>query len=218
MSFMIVVSVPWSKRPGALPVLTMLAPHEKTNQALGQRHKTSIDWVRQMTSQVRAWLPERSLVLITDGGLIAVRLGLRCNRYRHPVTFVSRLHLNIRLFDPPQPKAPANGENAPPRPRQPTLQAHLITPTPAGPSRLSPGMAANRGKSSGSAGQRSGTPPARKTRCPSAGAGPRSGWQVQGRCFLLHRPDRQCRADYRLVRAALECRSHLSRMSCPSWL
>ena len=67
--------------------------------------------------------------MITDGGLIAVRLGLRCNRYRHPVTFVSRLHLNIRLFDPPQPKAPGKRGKTPRLgPRQPTLQAHLDDP------------------------------------------------------------------------------------------
>ena len=58
-SMMLVVPVPWSKRPWALPFLTVLAPHEKTNRALGRRHKTSIDWVQQMTSQVRRWLPEQ---------------------------------------------------------------------------------------------------------------------------------------------------------------
>ena len=128
-SRMLVVKVPWSNRLWALPFLTVLAPHEKTNQALGRRHKTSIDWVQQMTSQARRWLPGRPIVLLTDGGLIAVRLGLRCRRYRHPVTFVSRLHLNIRLFEPPAPK-PRGKRGQAPRlgPRQPTLQAHLDDP------------------------------------------------------------------------------------------
>jgi len=128
-SMMLLVRVPWSRRPWALPFLTVLAAHEKTNQALGRRHKTSIDWVQQMTSQVRCWLPERRLVLLTDGGLIAVRLGLRCRHYRHPVTFVSRLHLNIRLFEPPQPKPQGKRGKAPRLgPRQPTLQARLDDP------------------------------------------------------------------------------------------
>jgi hypothetical protein len=82
-----------------------------------------------MTSQVRQWLPDRPLVLLTDGGLVAVRLGLRCNRYRQPVTFVSRLHLNIRLFDRPQPKPRGKrGQAARLGPRQPTLQARLEDP------------------------------------------------------------------------------------------
>jgi hypothetical protein len=128
-SLMVLVKVPWSSRVWALPFLSVLAPHETTNRALGRRHKTSIDWVQQMTSQVRRWLPQRRVVLITDGGLIAVRLGLRCARYRPPVTFVSRLHLNIRLFDPPPPK-PKGKRGPAPRvgPRQPTLQARLHDP------------------------------------------------------------------------------------------
>lgn len=126
LSMMLLVSVPWSKRVWALPFLTVLAPHPKTNAALGQRHKTVIEWVIQMIALLRRWLPQRQLVLITDGGLIAVKLGLRCHRFAHPVTFISRLHLNIRLFDPPLPRR-AGQRGQPPRvgPRQPTLQARL---------------------------------------------------------------------------------------------
>ncbi|MBZ0106811.1 MAG: transposase [Sulfuricella denitrificans] len=125
-SMMLLVTVPWSQRVWALPFLTVLAPHEETNQALGKRHKTSIDWVQQMTSQVRRWLPQRQIILITDGGLIAVKLGLRCNCYRQPVTFISRLHLNIRLFDPPAPNRRKNAARV--GQRQPTLQHHLDDP------------------------------------------------------------------------------------------
>lgn len=125
-SLMLLVRVPWSKRHWALPFLTVLAPHEKTNQALGKRHKTVIGWVMQMMSQVRRWLPQRRLILITDGGLIAVKLGLRCARFTTPVTFVSRLHLNIRLFDPPIPSRRKNA--SPVGARQPNLQARLTDP------------------------------------------------------------------------------------------
>ncbi len=125
-SMMLLVNVPWSRRVWALPFLTILAPHAKTNQALGKRHKTSIEWVQRMTSQVRRWLPQRRLVLLTDGGLIAVRLGLRCTHYAQTVTFVSRLHLNIRLFDPPLPSKRKNATRV--GQRQPTLEAHLSDP------------------------------------------------------------------------------------------
>jgi hypothetical protein len=125
-SLMLLVRVPWSGRVWALPFLTVLAPHEKVNQARGKRHKTSIDWVQQMTSQVRHWLPDRRLILVTDGGLIAVKLGLRCTRYRPPVTFISRLHLNIRLFDCPAPSKRKNAARV--GKRQPNLQARLGDP------------------------------------------------------------------------------------------
>lgn len=122
-SMMLLVKVPWSGRVWALPFLSVLAAHEKSNQAAGKRHKTSIDWVQQMTSQVRHWLPKRRLVLLTDGGLIAVRLGLRCNKYTQAVTYISRLHLNIRLFDPPLPSKRSNASKV--GERQPNLDERL---------------------------------------------------------------------------------------------
>lgn len=125
-SMMVLVKMGWSQRVWALPFLSVLAPHPNTNQAQGKRHKTSIDWVGQMINQVRRWLPQRPLILITDGALVAVRLGLRCKRYAAPVTFVSRLHLNIRLFDPPPPSSRKNA--SPIGQRQATLQQRLTDP------------------------------------------------------------------------------------------
>lgn len=122
-SMMLLVKVPWSQRVWALPFLTVLAPHEKSNQAMGKRHKTSVDWVRQMITQVRRWTPERQIILVTDGGLIAVKLGLRCQNYRQPVTYVSRLHLNIRLFDAPVASTRKNA--SPVGKRQPSLETRL---------------------------------------------------------------------------------------------
>jgi hypothetical protein len=59
-SMMLLVPVPWSQRVWALPFLTALClPAPKSSR---RRHKTSIDWVRQMMHQVRRWLPGRRLV------------------------------------------------------------------------------------------------------------------------------------------------------------
>jgi hypothetical protein len=98
-SMMLVVSVHWSQRPWALPFLTLNAPSEATNKANGKRHKTSIDWIRQMVCLVRRWLRGRALVLVTDGGLTAVKLGLTCGALRQPVIWVSRLRLDAGLYD-----------------------------------------------------------------------------------------------------------------------
>jgi hypothetical protein len=100
-SLMLIVPVPWSSRLWALPFLTLNAPSEATNQANGQRHKTSIDWIRQMVCLVRRWLRGRVLVLVTDGGLTAVKLGLSCGALRQPVVWVSRLRLDARFYDWP---------------------------------------------------------------------------------------------------------------------
>ena len=121
-SMMLLLPVPWSQRVWALPFLTVLAPGEKTNKANGKRHKTSIDWIMQMIGAVRRWLPEKELVLVTDGGLTAVKLGLRCVGYANPVTYVSRLRLDAVLHDPPGP--PAAGKRGP-KPKKGKRQASL---------------------------------------------------------------------------------------------
>lgn len=130
LSMMLLVPVPWSKRVWALPFLTVLAPSEKTNRANGKRHKTSIDWLGQMIAIVRRWLPTRPIVLIVDGGLAAVKLGLRCAHLAVPVTYVSRLRLDAVLHDPPSP--PGAGKRGP-KPkkgkRQASLKARLTDPT-----------------------------------------------------------------------------------------
>ena len=51
-SMMVLVPLPWSARPWALPFLTVLAPSKRANEAAGKRHKSSIDWTEQMVKQV----------------------------------------------------------------------------------------------------------------------------------------------------------------------
>jgi hypothetical protein len=99
-SMMLLVPVPWSRRVWALPFLTALCwPAE---QALRHRHKTSVDWVRQMMKQARRWLPGRRLVLVVDGGFAAVSLALACVKSK--VVMVSRLRWDAALYHPPGPQ------------------------------------------------------------------------------------------------------------------
>lgn len=121
-SMMVLVPVPWSRRAWALPFLTVLAPSEKTNTANGKRHKTSIDWIGQMIRVVRRWQPTRAMVLVVDGGLAAVKLGLRCASFVHPVVYVSRLRLDAALYDDPTPHPP--GQRGP-KPKKGKRQASL---------------------------------------------------------------------------------------------
>lgn len=124
MSLMLLTPIPWVGRVWALPVLTLLTLHPKTSAALGKRHKTSIDVIIQMVRLLRRWLPTRRLVLVTDGALVAVKLGQCC--VAREVVFVSRLHLNLRFFAPPAPKAPGQrGRQAQVGQRLPTLADHL---------------------------------------------------------------------------------------------
>ena len=100
-SMMLVVRLPWAKRPWALPFLTVLAPSERANAKLRRRHKTVVKWARQMIAQVRRWWPRRQIVLIGDGGYAAVGLARWCSGMLNPVTLVTRLRLDAALYAPP---------------------------------------------------------------------------------------------------------------------
>jgi DDE superfamily endonuclease len=101
-SMMLLVPVPWSRRVWALPFLTALCwPTAKGKQ---RRHKTSVDWVRQMMKQARRWLPGRRLVLVVDGGFAAVSLALAC--VKNHVVMVSRLRWDAALYHPPGSQPP----------------------------------------------------------------------------------------------------------------
>jgi len=99
-SLMLLVPVPWARRVWGLPFLTVLcwpakSPHQR-------RHKTSVDWVRQMMKQAHRWLPERLVVLVVDGGFAAVALALACGDSE--VVMVARLRLDAALYHPPAPQ------------------------------------------------------------------------------------------------------------------
>jgi hypothetical protein len=102
-SMMLLVPVPWSRRVWALPFLTALCwPAEPSPR---RRHKTGVDWVRQMMKQVRRWLPGRRLVVVVDGGFAAVSLAIAC--VKHHVTMVSRSRWDAALYHPPGPQPPS---------------------------------------------------------------------------------------------------------------
>ncbi|HMB03933.1 MAG TPA: transposase [Isosphaeraceae bacterium] len=99
-ALVVLVPVPWSHRVWALPLLTSLSGPEGSGRRAA--HKTSIDWTRQMVLQVRRWLPERELILVTDGGFAAVELARACQR--QGVTMICRLRLDAALYHPPGPQ------------------------------------------------------------------------------------------------------------------
>ena len=101
-TMMWLVAVPWAQRVWALPFLTALC--RPAAPAKRCRHKTSIDWVRQMITQVRRWLPRRQLVLGVDGGFTAVSLALAC--VKQQVIMGSRLRWDAALSHRPGPPPP----------------------------------------------------------------------------------------------------------------
>jgi hypothetical protein len=99
-SMMLLVPLPWNKRPWALPFLTILAQSERSNLERKRRHRTTVDWTCVMVRLVTRWV-KRSWILIGDGAYACVALGHRCTD--SGVTLISRLRLDASLYEAPPP-------------------------------------------------------------------------------------------------------------------
>jgi len=133
MCLMLLVPIPWAQRVWALPFLTVLAPSEHYHQTRGQRHKTVLDWARQMLLQLRRWLPHRQLVVVADGEFAALKLLAATRPPSVDIALITRLRLDAALYDP----APARAPHQKGRPRLkgarlPILRQIAADPTCAG--------------------------------------------------------------------------------------
>lgn len=125
----ILVSVPWSQRPWALPFMTVPALGKETSAKLGKRHRTVVGWTEVMISKVRRWQPEREIILVGDGRYAAVPLVHHCQSLEEAVKLTARLRLDARLFDPPGPQPPSKPGPKPKKgERQPKLADRLEDP------------------------------------------------------------------------------------------
>lgn len=103
-SLMLLVPLPWSARPWALPFLTLLAPSARANTAARRRHKTTVDWTVQAVKVIGRWLGHRRWTLVGDGAYACVYLARLCAA--RSVTLISRLRLDAQLYAFPDPHAP----------------------------------------------------------------------------------------------------------------
>jgi hypothetical protein len=122
----LLVPVPWSQRLWALPFMTIPALGPKTSAKLKKPHRTIVEWAMIMVDKVRAWQPEREIVLVGDGSYAAVVLGHHCRQYSRPVQLVSRLRLDARLYNFPGPRPKGKRGPQPKKgARQPNLAQRL---------------------------------------------------------------------------------------------
>ena len=128
-SLMWLGQVPWAGRYWALPFLTVLAPSARYYRQRGRRHKKLTDWARQMILQLRRWLPQRSLVLVGNGGYAVLDLLHCCQSLAQPVTLIARLRLDAALYEPAPPRQPGRNGRPPLKGRR--LPAPEITRRPS---------------------------------------------------------------------------------------
>ena len=129
LSFMVLAPVPWAGFVKALPVLTLLAPSERSDRQRGRRHKLLTDWARQGALQLCRWLPDRDIVFVGDSSFAVHELA---HAFHGRATLISRLRLDANLFAPPAKRnahtigRPA--QKGPPLPKLKTLLSNPITP------------------------------------------------------------------------------------------
>jgi DDE superfamily endonuclease len=129
LSLMVLVEIPWAKRVWALPFFTILAPSERYHQTRKRRHKTLLDWARQMLTQVRRWLPQRAMVLVADSSFASLEFLDALRQLPSAVSVVTRLRLDAALYEPAPERQPKQlGRPRKVGKRLPTLKSILDTP------------------------------------------------------------------------------------------
>ena len=101
LSMMVLKRLPFGNRTFALPFLTALLPSKKADISEGKRHKTIVDWARQVIIQVRRWVPDRKIIFVADGEFATALLAWTCLKYH--VSLITRLRMDARFFDFPLP-------------------------------------------------------------------------------------------------------------------
>ena len=97
----ILVDLPGISRPWALPILVALYRNKKDNEALGRRHKTPTDLMRQLLCVLLRWFPARKFVFSGDGAYGTHDLTEFAHRHRKQLTLISRFHADASLFAAP---------------------------------------------------------------------------------------------------------------------
>jgi hypothetical protein len=125
-SLMFLPYIAWARRVWALPFLTVLAPSKDYNTSTRRRHKTVVDWARQMILQLARWLPDHRLIVLMDANFPGQKL---LDAIRSRVTVVAQMRLDSRLHAPPPPRQPGKrGRRRKAGERLPSLQNRLVDP------------------------------------------------------------------------------------------
>jgi hypothetical protein len=94
----ILVDLPGTTRPWALPILVALYRDKKDNKALGLQHKTPTDLMRQLLCVLLHWFPTRKFVFSGDGAYATHGLTRFARRHQKRLTLISRFHGDAALY------------------------------------------------------------------------------------------------------------------------
>jgi hypothetical protein len=118
----LLVPVPWSARPWALPFFVVPVLAAKVCQRLGKQSRSHVGWTQVLVRRLERWFPGRPILVVGDGNFMAIELFERCQATAAPTTLVTRMRLDQALYAFPEPKPKGR------RGRQPKKGARQLRP------------------------------------------------------------------------------------------
>lgn len=108
----VLVNLPYTNRPFALPILIALYRNKQGNVQEGRRHKTPVELMCGLLARLMHWFPERIFMFAGDGGYGTHQMAAFAFRHRTRLTLVSKFTPDANLFQPP-PKSRSNKQGRP---------------------------------------------------------------------------------------------------------
>ena len=97
----VLVQLPYTSRPMALPLLVALYRDRKTNQREGRTHKTPAELMAGLLAMLMHWFPERKFVFAGDNAYGSHAMARFAYRHRNRLILVSKIVPDANLFEPP---------------------------------------------------------------------------------------------------------------------
>lgn len=97
----VLIDLPYTGRPFALPILIALYRDKKTDAAEGRPHKTPGELMCGLMAMLMHWFPERRFHFSADGSYGTHAMARFANRHQSRMALVSKFVPDANLFDPP---------------------------------------------------------------------------------------------------------------------
>jgi hypothetical protein len=100
----VLVKLPLTTRPWALPVLVALYRPPEWDRVHGTRHKTPAHMARLLLARLVRWFPQRHFIFVGDMGYGTSETARFCRQRRCHLTLVSKFYGDAALYEPPPPR------------------------------------------------------------------------------------------------------------------
>ena len=97
----VLVKLPGTTRPWALPVLVALYRPPEGDRVHGMRHKTPAHLARLLLARLIRWFPARHFIVVGDSGYGTSETARFCRQRHRHLTVVSTCYGDAALYDPP---------------------------------------------------------------------------------------------------------------------